>query len=167
MKTLLIAVLCLMSMSAFAEDYDYSLVEKELSPKYALYLDINLASHHINTDLNLNEDNFGFGGTIEERESDIKVSGSIGYYENSYDRTSVYAAFGLKTDIFEYRDFSVQIGGLMGVVSGYEDKVIYMVLPTLTFGTDEVRGTFGYIPRLDDESPAAITFNVSVCFQEG
>jgi hypothetical protein len=84
------------------------------------YLILHIASHHSedtyiaddNTEQPFNEFNPGIGIAYDINNY---VQARAGFYDNSYNRLSVYAAGSLHTDI----NYLISIGTQVGVVSGY------------------------------------------------
>lgn len=75
-------------------------------------IDVNLASYHFKS-RDLNQVNLGLGAT---KELDHYWLISSGFYNNSYEKTSVYALVGLKHDMKNWR-FGIDTG----FVSGYDN----------------------------------------------
>jgi len=167
MKTLLFVVLSLLSTTAFGESYRDFLKRQDAAPKYDLYLNVNGASHHINSNREFNEDNMGFG-LILEKDNKTSISyGTVGYYDNSVDETSLYLGYGYKKPLVKYHGFLVQTGVLAGVIiGGYESEGAGVVLPmgllTLTVGIKDIRTTLSYAPKVNDATPAVIIFNIQI-----
>jgi hypothetical protein len=125
-----------------------------------VYLDINLSSSHVksgyyeNQELTpYNEKNLGLGITYTYNPNlDFK----IGFYENSYYKTSVYVGAHPNINILNDNRMVVEPGLLLGVVSGYEEEdnagieigggLNVIILPTLRLGYESVFFNIGYLP---------------------
>ncbi len=77
-------------------------------------LNVNLTSWHSDTSYNYNNKNYGLGYT---KDFDHHWQGKVGFYQNSYDKQSLYAMANLKHDMKNWR-WGVQFG----FVTGY-DKI--------------------------------------------
>jgi len=89
------------------------------------WLDINVTSWHSRSDYQweqqvheFNHDNFGLGATHELRDwLEVKA----GWFENSYEKTSLYGLVALKWELFKNGALSVAPGLALGAVSGYQN----------------------------------------------
>jgi len=77
-------------------------------------LDVNLTSWHADKTYKYNSNNFGLGFT---KSINHHWQGKVGFYQNSYNKTSLYAMANLKHDMKNWR-WGVQFG----FVTGY-DKI--------------------------------------------
>lgn len=122
---------------------------------YEWTLDINTGSKHDsktygrNNSKTYNETNNGIGFTFGYTHSiDIK----LGYYENSYNKTSVYGGAVLNKDFYFHNDFVISPGFGFLMATGYEGTVknapalAPMLHPSISFGFRTLRSTIGYIP---------------------
>lgn len=114
------------------------------SARAETYLDVHISSHHlIGVDKDYNERNYGLGITNDDY--------SYGFYENSYNRTSVYVFGHTSTDMW----FG-SAGLNYGAVTGYEYmNVMPIILPFLTFGSDDLKLVVGALPNV-------ITFSLQI-----
>jgi len=113
-------------------------------PVQADFLDINLGSKHTSqrsaSSRPYNENNHGLGYTTSDY--------TVGFYHNSYYKTSVYAGL-----IFQQPFRYVNVGVIMGGITGYEEvsgyKVMPVVLPYVSFKlTPKVRLKVTTIPSV-------------------
>ena len=91
-------------------------------------------SYHFNRERTYNETNHGLG---YEQDISNRWKIQVGYYQNSFSRTSVYA--GGTYLPWQWRDF--RFGGTIAAVSGYNSKPTIIAFPTIqwegeTFGTN-------------------------------
>ena len=125
-----------------------------------LYLDLNLASSHAKSGyyengkkIPYNERNLGLGLTYSYHENlDFKV----GFYENSYEKTSIYAGAQPHINLLNDNRLTLEGGLMFGVVSGYEEEdnagieigggLNVIILPTIRIGYDFVFLNIGYLP---------------------
>ena len=135
---------------------------------YEWTLDINTGSKHDNAyygkDKAFNENNngagitYGFSNTI-----DFKV----GYYENSYHRTSVYGGPVLNKDFYYHNDFVISPGVGLMFTTGYHGivenapVVAPIIHPSISFGFKTLRSTVGYIPYGENN---VLTFQTQIQF---
>ena len=130
-----------------------------------LYLDINGLSRHIDTDEDFNERNVGAGLSYETRKraSDIIKSVGIGGYKNSYGDNSYYAAGGLAKRFG--KDLYADVGGVGGVVTGYEGGINPLVMPMVSLGMDDLwKLRMMYAPETK-ENPATVLMNLGIPFK--
>jgi len=141
-------------------------------PAYALEpyewtLDVNTASkHEKNTygkDKYYNENNNGFGFTYGYSNSlDVK----LGYFKNSYHKTSIYAGFTVNRDFYVHDQFVISPGIGMMFSTGYHDTplsapILAPVLhPSISIGFKTMRSTVGYIPS----GNGVLTFQTQIQF---
>ncbi|MBX2809663.1 MAG: hypothetical protein KTR20_13645, partial [Cellvibrionaceae bacterium] len=135
---------------------------------YEWTLDINTASKHENShyghNQTYNESNDGIGLSFGYSENiDIK----LGYYDNSYHKTSIYTGFVLNKDYYIYNDFVISPGVGLMFATGY-DKVVNnapiiapMLHPSISFGFRTLRSTIGTIPYSANK---VITFQTQIQF---
>src|SRR5688500_5707906 len=89
------------------------------------WLDINVTSWHSQSDYHweqqvreFNRNNFGLGATRELRDwLEVKA----GWFENSYEKTSLYGLVALKWQFYKKRSLSLAPGVALGAVSGYQN----------------------------------------------
>lgn len=123
-----------------------------------LFLDLNgISKHNKSTYLyrgathDYNSRNTGLGLTAGLNKY-FEASG--GFYDNSYDRRSLYTSVTLKHDL-PYRDFRITPGISVGVVTGYKHTPVHAATlqPSLIASVRATwRGvgfTVGYIPRVN------------------
>ncbi|MBT8448110.1 MAG: hypothetical protein KJO69_00365 [Gammaproteobacteria bacterium] len=130
-----------------------------------LYLDINGLSKHLgeNTE-GLNERNIGAGLTLEKRKlgSDFVKSLTAGGYKNSFNKNSYYAGGGLARRINLLDKLYADVGGVAGVVSGYEDKLSPLAMPMLGVGVEDLwKLRLMYAPETD-KNEALFLMNLGI-----
>ncbi|MGH1441762.1 MAG: hypothetical protein ACRBBR_16735 [Cellvibrionaceae bacterium] len=139
---------------------------------YEWSMDINTGSKHSDQSYKnsygnnqyYNEDNEGFGITYGYKDYlDIKM----GFFENSYFKTSTYIGAVLNKDFYIFNDIVISPGlGLM-LTTGYDDTPIDAPViapifhPSISFGHKLLRSTIGYIPYGEDK---VITFQTQILF---
>jgi hypothetical protein len=126
------------------------------------WLDVNLTSWHSERDYvwerevrRYNARNFGLGATYELTDW---FEAKAGFFENSYDKTSLYAVAALDYDLLPSSRWLLAPGVAGGLVTGYKNTpeqtgtVAPWGLVTLTIGRDSRwRLNLGYLPsRLFD-----------------
>ena len=95
-----------------------------------------------------NETNIGLGLAKEVHDN---VELKVGFYENSYNKTSKYAA-GFVHANMTYGDFKVKPGVVAGVVTGYDEtpelanKVQPIAYAVIAVEYKSVRVNVGYLP---------------------
>lgn len=112
--------LCLIALSACSAN-------AEEVARRRWWLDLNLSSYHSREGYffrgdyhTYNSRNFGIGVTYDYR-SWCSIKG--GWFENSYDKTSVYALINPYYDFLKSADWRIAIGVGVGAVTGYHDTV--------------------------------------------
>lgn len=135
---------------------------------YEWTMDINTGSKHSDNSYGshqyYNEENDGFGVSYGYTKNiDLKV----GFFENSYFKTSMYAGVVLNKDYYIFNNILISPGlGLM-LSTGYDDTPIDAPLiapifhPSISFGHKALRSTIGYIPYGEDK---VITFQTQILF---
>lgn len=122
-------------------------------------LDVNLASRHSVPTYRYkgriheyNQKNYGLGVTASFSTFLPKnFEASVGWYENSYEHTSVYVSVTAKHE-FRFGDFAVSPGIAFGYASGYEKTPIKAprlqatVFPNIQISLHGVGIRIGYIP---------------------
>ena len=132
-------------------------------------MDFNTSSFHTSptyaNNKYYNEENNGFGFTYGYSEMlDVKV----GYFENSYNKSSVYGGFVLNKD-FYFLNNNLVVSPGMGLLltTGYDDTpvdvppVVPLLHPTISIGHRFVRSTIGYLPYGQDK---VFTFQTQIMF---
>jgi hypothetical protein len=119
-----------------------------------------------------NSQNGGLGLTYSmTKHFDAKV----GFYDNSYYRTSWYAGVNAKYD-FNYGKFSISPGVMVGGATGYDNTPMYgdvvqlIAIPNVKMAYGPIGMTLGYIPKSpvgtnkDEVQVSVVTlqFNVKV-----
>ena len=114
-------------------------------------LDLNLASRHSRDNYGTgayNEDNFGLGVAYAWRNDwDLK----LGFFDNSYDKTSVYAGAIWHKDFYR-GNWTIAPGVGLLLVTGYENTpedapvVAPLLLPAVSIGHRAMRANIGYVP---------------------
>ena len=131
-------------------------------------IDVNTGSRHSNATYGnhqyYNEDNDGVGLTFGYSPSiDIK----LGFFDNSYNRTSVYGGLVFNHDFVIFGDFVISPGVGVLLASGYDHTPVDapvlapIVHPSLSFGHRYLRSSIGYIPY---EDSTLITFQTQYFF---
>lgn len=147
MKTIALALL-LLSTFAHASDFEYS-------------LNINGISKHLNSDVSYNENNPGLGITAESEGQFLTAGG----YKNSFNRPSYYIGGGIKKR-YGRKHFYIEPGILSGIITGYENKYTFMVLPMITAGFHKFGAVnLMYAPKTE-ENPATLMLNYSIPLNE-
>ena len=113
--------------------------------------DLNVASKHSEESYgsgDYNEENWGLGASYGYWDNlDLK----FGFFENSYDKTSVYAGAFYHKD-FYFGDWTVAPGVGLLLATGYDDTpenapvVAPILMPAITFGHRAVKANVGLIP---------------------
>lgn len=94
---------------------------------------VNGRSHHIEKpkQVDPNENNYGFGVSYDWKDSDrLKVW--TGFYDNSYEHTSVYGGISYKRRYGH--DIYFEPGFFLGIITGYEISILPAVIPYTTIG---------------------------------
>lgn len=107
-------------------------------------------SHHINTNHNYNEDNYGVGYRFGK--SDVMV----GYYKNSNSRDSVYAAYEARWHLTQH----LQAGFIAGGVTGYKYDVVPFLLPEVVLQVRGLELAVTYAPHVTGLTPALVAGQV-------
>ena len=135
------------------------------------WMNVHLASSHIQPVYYdkgqpriYNQNNFGIGLAIPVSE---KLDAITGFYDNSYNETSIYAGVNYHTA----NKYGLSAGINLGLVSGYDDtpntdyKVIVMLVPHITYAVKNLRTEFGFIPSYGVEGKtSAMTLTVGTRF---
>jgi hypothetical protein len=121
------------------------------------WLDLNVGSKHSEKNYvwqgrrnSFNESNLGLGATYQLKTwCDVKA----GWFDNSYDRTSIYALVNPKWELLHHSRWSLAPGVAAGLVTGYQHTpeqtgaVAPWGMVTLSLGfNDRWRVNLGYIP---------------------
>lgn len=120
------------------------------------WLNAHLASFHHQSEFEYNEKNIGLGLALP---TSPELDLLIGFYENSYNKNSVYAGF--KRHTANNYGFSVGIAAIL--VSGYDEtrygsgKVIPTFMPQLTYTVKNIRVEVGVIPSFGKRDYTAIS----------
>jgi len=162
-KLALIGTILLFSGTAVAEKGDVTLV-------------VNLLSWHGDDTYcyenkcgqEYNETNLGLGAKYEFQEG-FEVVG--GFFDNSYNKTSVYGGMNFKHTI-KFMDGILEIapGLTAGFVSGYDDTpersqgLRPMVLPNISATVNHVQVTLGYIPGIGEDTVSVTTLQAGWVF---
>jgi hypothetical protein len=126
---------------------------------------------------NFNEKNWGIGYTqlhdiTHFMDADLRIGGSVGYYKNSYSKDSFYASTQGELAYKLHKDWTLSVGMMAGVVTGYDHVSGYKATPA---GQMYLRGEYadkysvklGYMPELaikDRINPELITLQASIKF---
>lgn len=124
-----------------------------------------------------NEKNWGVGYTqlhdvTTFMGADLRLGGSVGYYNNSYKKDSFYASAQGELAYKLYKDWTLSAGMMIGAITGYEHISGYEATPA---GQLYLRGEYadkysvklGYLPELaikDKVNPELITLQASIKF---
>ena len=124
-----------------------------------------------------NEKNWGIGYTqlrdiTEVLGADLRLGGSVGYYNNSYDEDSFYAAGQGELAYKLHKDWTLSAGLMLGAVTGYGHISGYEATPMGQFYlrgeyADKYSVKLGYLPELaikDKVNPELITLQASIKF---
>ena len=122
-------------------------------------MQINGISRHLNSPVQRNENNTGFG-LMSEKNGNFLTAGG---YKNSEYNNSYYLGGGMKAHYGN--DFYIEPGFVAGLVSGYEGGIMPMAMPMVSLGMKD-RGAINamYAPRVNDD-PAVLMFNLSIPFE--
>jgi len=127
------------------------------------YLDINGLSKHLNTDVSYNERNLGMGLTRETVDDDLVKMLTAGGYKNSFGDTSLYAGGGLAKRFGD--DYYMDVGGVLGGITGYDKTVSPMAAGLLSFGKkDLAKLRMMYAPETE-KSPSLLMMNLGIPFK--
>jgi hypothetical protein len=144
-----------------------------------LWLDINVTSIHGKDTWEYNgkegaynENNFGLG--LGYQVSDFG-EWKIGFYENSYNKTSVYAGMRFRTNLLlgfiEDPTWVFAPGLTLGVITGYNDTpeearaLNPVILPSIDIGHRSIgRMNVGFLPATGVNGTHLITFQFGVGF---
>lgn len=142
MKTIILIIALLVSANAFS-------CEKSLV--------INLGSHHSSGEFN--EKNYGAGFSCKYE----NILYGVGFYDNSYYKTSYYASVGAETSGL------IRAGVSLMAVSGYKDfienanRVSVIALPEVSINYDLYKLSVGYLPGIED-GPSVTTLRAGIKF---
>lgn len=139
-KNTLALALIAMSSTSFAMD------------KGQTSFDLNIGSHHSDDThsggIAYNEDNYGLGASYAYEDwLDIKA----GFFDNSYNKTSVYVGGSLNKD-YNFNGLVVSPSAALLLTTGYQDTpenapaVAPIPLLGLAVGAGPVRANIGYVP---------------------
>lgn len=122
-------------------------------------------SKHLNTRLDYNESNGGLG---------LRLPGgwTFGAYDNSFRRYSIYAGREFQWRVSGPDWMPVRIGGVLGMVSGYEDGISpggvmhgihAMLLPELVLAPRHVEAVLFYVPSFS-KTPTTLALQLRITF---
>lgn len=140
---------------------------------YAPHLTVNGVSRHtegrgshsfaksIDSDGNgWNENNGGIGLSFKKKENDTIKSILLGNYKNSIGKDSFYGGMGWQKRLLEGDLGHLDLGGRLGLVTGYEFPVAPMIQPMATVGLgNHTDINIGYQPKIDGITPEVWMFN--------
>ncbi|KVP96488.1 hypothetical protein WJ97_11400 [Burkholderia ubonensis] len=135
LKTLALVAL-LASSAAHAEFLD----RVDLKPAIVS----GFVSHHFNVHKRYNENNYGLGYRFGH--ADVIV----GYYRNSDDKNSVYAAYEARWKLID----NLHLGVIAGAVTGYKVAMTPMLLPELVVQVGGLEVAATYAPKVHGQIPA-------------
>lgn len=107
-------------------------------------------SRHIGTAEQFNESNHGIGYRFGD--SDVIV----GYFRNSLDRDSLYAAYEARWQLWG----PLQVGVAAGLATGYKYAVTPVLTPELVLQVRGVELALAYIPEIHNVTPTTIATQV-------
>jgi hypothetical protein len=129
-----------------------------------LYLDINGLSKHLGSDETYNERNIGAGLTYERRKlgSDLVKALTAGGYKNSYNDNSFYVGGGLAKRFDLGKRLYADVGGVAGLVTGYEGGVNPMAMPMVGLGLKDLwKLRLMYAPETE-KNPSTMIMNLGI-----
>lgn len=129
-----------LSMGLLAPAHAELLDRVELNPAVVS----GFLSRHIDTTKQFNESNQGIGYRFGD--SDVIV----GYFRNSLDRDSVYAAYEARWQL----GGPLQVGVAAGAVTGYKPAVVPLLVPELVLQIHGVEVAVTYLPAIHNVVPA-------------
>lgn len=109
-----------------------------------LSLQLSGKSHHINPSQEYNEQNYGAGITYQVKQQYL----AAGFYKNSLNRTTEYLLAGWRKDLVD-GDITVSPGVMIGGLTGYKDKAVIALAPTLTVGYQRVKLNTLILPAIN------------------
>lgn len=113
------------------------------------YLTSGFLSKHLGTDQKFNENNGGIGF--------IAPSGLLGgYYRNSLDKDSFYLGKEFKTGLLGNDKAGVDIGAILGAVTGYNKSVMPLALPELIGRIGDHNAALTMVPPIRGVTPATV-----------
>ena len=128
-------------------------------------LELHLTSYHFNEDSddNFNEFNIGAGYNYE---MSSKIFASVGVFNNSYEKLSIYVA--AKWLPLEYK--FIKAGLVTGFVTGYDEDTDAnenqpAIIPEIQFHYEQYYLVSRFAPDLGDNSSSAITLSIGYKFQ--
>jgi len=130
---------------------------------YDFYLDVNGKSKHFgkSDEQGYNENNVGLGITGEKADIGLVKLLTAGGYKNSFNKPSYYAGGGLAKR-FGSGDYTMDIGGIAGGVTGYEKTISPLVAALLSLGKkDLAKLNIMYAPQTKN-SPSLIMLNLGI-----
>ena len=126
------------------------------------WMNIHLGSSHAQSQYvekgelqEYNEKNFGIGLALPVTS---KLDVLSGFYENSYNKTSVYAGVNYHSP----NNYGLSVGLNSGFVTGYDDtanndsKIAVMLVPHVTYAVKNFRAEVGFIPSLGIENRTSV-----------
>lgn len=135
------------------------------------WMNVHLGSSHLQPDYvqdgklhDYNEKNLGMGLAIPVSP---RLDVLSGFYENSYNKTSVYAGVNYHTA----NNYGFSVGVNSGVVTGYggtpntKSNVALMIVPHVTYAVKNFRAEIGIVPSVgvDNRTPV-MTFTIGSRF---
>ena len=127
------------------------------------YLDINGLSKHLNTDVEYNEQNYGFGVTREDVKDKLVKTLTAGGYKNSFGKPSYYAGGGLAKRFGD--DYYMDLGGMVGAATGYDKAISPIAAAIMSVGKkDLAKLNMMYAPETE-KSPSLIMMNLGIPFK--
>lgn len=126
------------------------------------YLDINGLSKHLNTDVEYNEKNYGFGITREKQDLENDIINMItgGTYQNSFGNQSNYAGAGIAKRFGD--EYYADVGVVGGVMTGYDKAVSPMAAIYAALGKEDFAKLRMMFAPETEKSPALMMMNLGI-----
>jgi len=109
-----------------------------------LSLQLSGKSHHDKPKQEYNEENYGAGITYQVKQHYI----AAGFYKNSDNRTTKYLLTGWRKDLVD-GDIIFAPGVVVGGLTGYKEKTVTAIMPTLTFGYQRIKINTLFLPAIN------------------
>lgn len=119
---------------------------------------LHLTSYHTNRDAGYNEHNYGVGVRTMVGE---RTGLTAGAYNNSFDDFGAYVAASY--DLYQGDAATFRVIG--GLVSGYNDTILIMLLPEVGIPMGRSEVLIGFIPAAPDQTESSAVFTLSVGFR--
>ena len=125
------------------------------------YIDINGLSKHLNTDVEYNERNTGFGLTREiVNDDDLVKMLTAGTYLNSFKKQTLYTGAGIAKRFGQ--NYYADVGIIGGIMTGYEKALSPMAVLYIAFGKEDLaKIRLMYAPETE-KSPGLLMVNLGI-----